>query len=91
MPAGKLVRISVNKKDYGWWRLPASPETLSVQDQMQVELSPEGVRAVSSRCPRQICVGQGKISLAGESIVCVPNKIVITLESDSVEVDGVVQ
>jgi hypothetical protein len=33
----------------------------------------------SAACPDQICVGMGYINKAGQSIVCVPNEIVIRL------------
>ena len=35
-----------------------------------------------STCPNQICVHQGKIRHAGESIICSPNGIVISIEGD---------
>ena len=38
-----------------------------------------GVRVVSSDCPTQDCVHTGQISRAGQSIVCLPAHIVITL------------
>lgn len=36
-----------------------------------------------SSCPRQICVGTGRISHVGQQIVCVPNRIVIEVRSPS--------
>jgi len=36
---------------------------------------------VSSACPDQICVNSGKISRAGDMIVCVPNHVVIFIQS----------
>ena len=35
-----------------------------------------------SRCPDQICVHEKAISADGESIICLPNKIVVEVESD---------
>lgn len=32
-------------------------------------------------CPNQVCVNTGKISEEGELIVCLPHKVVITIES----------
>jgi hypothetical protein len=42
-------------------------------------------------CPRKICVKTGKISKAGQSIVCLPNKAVIYIKEEQVSnVDEVV-
>jgi len=39
-----------------------------------------GVHMISSPCPDKICIKQGFINKAGESIVCLPNRVIITLE-----------
>lgn len=39
-------------------------------------------------CPDQLCVHQGKIRYVGESIICLPNKISVTIEGEPEE-DGV--
>ena len=36
-------------------------------------------RVAEASCPDRICVGQGSIQYAGESIVCLPHKLVITV------------
>ena len=33
-------------------------------------------------CPDKLCVKQGKIDKVGESIVCLPHKVVITIEGE---------
>lgn len=43
----------------------------------------------SSDCPDQICVKQGKIKKQGESIICLPHKLVIRIASEEYpEVDS---
>ena len=37
-------------------------------------------RVVEASCPDQICVNQGAVRYAGESIVCLPHKLVVTIE-----------
>lgn len=44
-----------------------------------VEVTPEGVRVTQSACPDQLCVRQGLISRAGQSVVCLPNHLCVTL------------
>lgn len=41
------------------------------------------VRMVSAECPDQLCVLQGSISRPAESIVCLPNRMVIEIVGDS--------
>ena len=42
-------------------------------------------------CPDQICVLLGKIDRSGELIVCLPNRLVVTIEGDEEpQVDGVI-
>ena len=41
-------------------------------------------------CPDNICVKSGKVSLEGQTIVCLPNKVVISIEGGkSSGLDGV--
>ena len=42
-------------------------------------------------CADKICVHQGKISKVGETIVCLPHKVVIEIEGEDAKLDGVVQ
>ena len=37
-------------------------------------------RVVEAGCPDQICVNHGAIRYAGESIVCLPHRLVVTVE-----------
>ena len=42
-------------------------------------------------CPDQICVLLGKIDRSGELIVCLPNRLIVTIEGDEEpQVDGVI-
>lgn len=52
--------------------------------------SPEwSVRVSDSDCPGQDCVHTGAISRAGQSIVCLPAQVVISIVSTSSDVDAV--
>ena len=37
-------------------------------------------RVVEASCPDRICVRQGAVQYAGESIVCLPHQLVVTVE-----------
>lgn len=47
---------------------------------VRVAATADGVRVESADCPTQDCVRTGTISRAGQSIVCLPSRIVVTLE-----------
>lgn len=45
--------------------------------------APDGLRVSESDCPNQDCVRSGVISQSGQSIVCLPARIVIELQGGS--------
>ena len=49
-----------------------------------------GVRVLESDCPTQDCVHTGQISKMGQSIVCLPAHIVITLVGTNTDYDVIV-
>lgn len=50
------------------------------------------LRALESACPAQICVHREWISRAGDSIICVPNRIVARIVAEDEEaVDAVIE
>jgi len=46
------------------------------------------VRVMSSDCPHQCCVHTGWKSRAGDIIVCVPNRVVVTIVGDESPYDA---
>ena len=54
-----------------------------------IEIGDERVRVLEADCPDQIDVEQGWISRKGETLICLPNKLVVELKglSTSDEVD----
>lgn len=55
-----------------------------------VEVKRDKIRVVSSHCPDKNCVLQGWISKPGEMIVCLPNRVVVWIDSQSIanEIDA---
>lgn len=49
----------------------------------------DGVFMKSATCPDLLCVHQGAIDSAGESIVCLPNRIMVELKGKKSDVDAV--
>lgn len=56
-------------------------ETLSVGDTV-IEVGPEGARFVTSPCPDQVCVRAGLCSRAGDTAVCLPQRVSIRITGD---------
>ena len=87
--SGTDVRITVNGDTYGIY---------SLMEDQTIEISKDGhtnviiiedgtVRMESSTCKNQICVDHGKISLIGDGIVCLPNRVVVEIEGKGGDVD----
>lgn len=79
---GNSVRITVNGKLYGTYRLDED-QTIEVKEEGKtniVKIEGKKVLMQSASCKNQICVHTGKISHAGQSIVCLPNRVSVTIE-----------
>ena len=83
-PVTQLPDGPVRIEGRGGYTLTLSP---SYSD---LPFSPEwSVRVSDSDCPGQDCVHTGAISRAGQSIVCLPAQVVVSLVSTSSDVDAV--
>lgn len=85
---GVLVRtIDLSQVEEGYTFQVDGPSGANV-----VEVEPGRIRVQSADCPDQVCVHQGWISDGAVPIVCLPNRLVIRLTSESdQEIDGVAQ
>ncbi len=55
-----------------------------------IEVKDGRVRAVESSCLQKICVNTGWINRPGQNIICLPNKVLVTIEGkESSKVDAV--
>ena len=91
-PQGNTVRIEVDSKTVASFPLDEN-RAYSVRKNGKVtnivEIKDEKVSVSAADCPDKICVKHREISKSGESIICLPNKVVISIESEENEVDGV--
>ena len=69
------------------------PVTLVVDEApypLTIQAEPGRIRITESACPSQDCVHTGWISRAGQQIICLPDKLVISLSgSGSQEFDAI--
>lgn len=56
---------------------------------LTLELSREGVRVAETACPGQDCLHTGTISSAGHQIICLPNRLIVTLTGGGAEYDAI--
>jgi hypothetical protein len=71
-------------------KLDKDQEVVLFNGRMLLELKDGRIRVKESDCPRRICLHTGWIQHPGETIVCVPNKMVIEINaSGSPRVDAV--
>ena len=54
-----------------------------------IELDKDGAHFVSSPCPDKICVNKEIIKRAGESAVCLPQRVSVRIEGGDSEIDSV--
>ena len=56
---------------------------------LHVTFTAESAQVTASDCPTQDCVHMGEITRGGQSIVCLPARIVVQLEGGAAADDGV--
>ena len=86
---GTDVRVTLNGDTYGIYSL-YEDQTITVESDghTNVIVIEDGtVRMDSATCRNQICVDHGRISLKGDSIVCLPNRVVVEIEGEGGEAD----
>jgi hypothetical protein len=62
-------------------KLEKDQEFSLLDGKMLIEIKEGRIRVRESDCPRQICVNTGWIQYPGESVVCVPYKVLIEVKS----------
>ena len=89
--SGGRVIVSVDGEEYGTYSL-SEERTVRIGDTNRLAIKNGAVEMEWADCPDQTCVHHTEISRNGESIICLPNEVVVTIESGrSSEVDAVTQ
>lgn len=78
----QILKISVDGKVYGEYSLEDKQE-IKIGDTNVCQIEENGtVSMTEADCPDHLCIKQGKIKEFGESIVCLPNKVVLEIATD---------
>lgn len=88
---GSRLDITCNGELFGSYSLLEDREiTIDRNDHINKVTIKDGVVSMSfSDCKGQDCIQQGSISKTGESIICLPNKVVLEISGESDEYDSV--
>lgn len=89
--SGSVLKITSDGKLFGSYSL-LEDQQISLDKtghHNTVEISDGTVSMVSSDCSGQDCVHQRSISESGESIVCLPNRIVLEISGGKAKYDSI--
>lgn len=86
------VTVKVEGEITGVYSL-AKDQEISINNGSNILIIKNGrADMIEADCPDKLCVNQKAISKNGESIICLPNKVVVTIDSDeNSEFDAVAQ
>ena len=93
--AGTTVVVTVAGEEYGWYSL-LKEQVVQIGDTNTLVIHNHEADMLFAECPDQICVKHTPISATDETIICLPNQVVVTIEditgktTDS-ELDAVVK
>lgn len=91
---GSRITITIDGVEYGTYSL-WEEQTITLEEgdaKNVIEIKNGKASMIEASCPDQLCVDQNSIAYDKESIICLPNKVVITVTSDiENELDGIVR
>ena len=91
---GARVSVTIAGEEYHTYSLSedATIDIISDLGTNQLVIKNHKASVKDATCPDKLCVHQKAISKTGETIVCLPNKMVVTvINSDKNELDAVTQ
>lgn len=92
--SGDIVEISVDGEIVYSESLAVNASIPIIKDGIETNLvvvSDGVVYMKEANCKDKLCIKQGKKSLGNESIVCLPNRVVVTIKSLNSEFDSVAE
>lgn len=87
---GVKVRVMVNQEEFGVYNLNEE-QIININNHDTLLIKDGYADMIEADCPDKLCVKQNPISKSGESIICLPNKVVINIiGKQKADVDAVV-
>lgn len=87
-PAGGRAVVWIDGKRQAWYAMEGAVATDTIQGALGPLLVAHGegsIRVVAAPCPGRLCMRQGAAHRVGEKLVCVPSRVVVTIEGDEDE------
>lgn len=78
--SGAKVQVTVDGEIYGTYALDEEQTvTIQIKDKVTniLQIEDGTAKMIAADCPDQLCVHQQEISNTGQTIVCLPNKVVV--------------
>lgn len=88
---GQTAVVTVNGKEYGSYSLSRDQSvTIKQNGHTNKFIIKDGyVQMTYSTCKNHICIEKGKINQTNQSIVCLPNKVVIEIKGGDSKYDAI--
>lgn len=86
---GKTAVITVNGSLYGTYDLGTDRDILVETEQGMnlIRIEDGKIRVSDADCPDKYCVSDGSISRTGDTLVCLPHRLVVEIRSDKAAPD----
>lgn len=89
--AGEKVEISVDGELYGTYRLSENQviEVHQGDALNKITIKDGYVQMSYSTCKNQVCIHDGRINKTNQSIVCLPNRVVVEIKGGEEDFDAI--
>jgi hypothetical protein len=91
----KKAEISLDGEIYQMIELSGQDGTIEIRTERgydRLRVHDNGIEVVESDCPEKICISMGFIDRVGETIICLPNRMIVEIVGDGgdrLEVDAI--
>jgi hypothetical protein len=81
-PSGAPSKAVIYRNNTAIGQIELKDDAVINVGEMQIEVKGKKVRVLKTDCPNKICKHAGWISSPGQSLICLPNKVVVEIPVD---------
>lgn len=92
-PGENLLKITIKGDLYGTYSM-TEDQVIEINETNICEIKDGKVHMIEAKCPDHLCLKQGSVHTQGETIVCLPNRVVLEISSKGKsedQIDSLVQ